>query len=147
MIFFPAGKSRHRGLKILLMILLSTTGFMESRAFAQSDGNPQSLASDAASTTAAPALPNTDESAATNEAIRPSAELPDAPVPVRSDSPAVAELSRSSEGFSHSAFPDFMALDATPSVISTRAPGYVGLEQCPDDFTHSRSCRVHWHQL
>jgi hypothetical protein len=36
---------------------------------------------------------------------------------------------------------------AYESVVSTRAPGYVSLDQCPDDMTRARSCRVHWHHL
>ncbi|KAA6464937.1 acyloxyacyl hydrolase [Acidobacteria bacterium AB60] len=37
--------------------------------------------------------------------------------------------------------------DATASVVSTRSPRFVSLDQCPTDMTRAKSCRVHWRQL
>lgn len=153
MICFPAGNSRHRGLKILLMILLSSTGFLENRAFAQSSSDTPSPATETVTLPGASPMPSPSPvasrtaPAADNGPLSPSAQIPDAPVPAGSEAPAIAEFGRDSDTFSHSAFPEFMPSSHAPSVISTRAPGYVGLEQCPDDFSHARSCRVHWHQL
>lgn len=142
MICFPAGNSRHRGLKILLIVLLSSTGCLENRAFAQNSGEAQS----AAPSTVAIAVPPTQEAAA-GDANSPAAQMPDAPVPVANGAGNIAEPVHVGDGFSHSAFAGFTPPEPAPSVVSTRVPGHLSLDQCPDDFTHARSCRVHWHQL
>jgi hypothetical protein len=68
------------------------------------------------------------------------ASIPDAPLPSEEVMERASE-SRSSD------FVDFRTATIDSSIVSTRAPGYVSLDQCPDDMTHAKSCRVHWHQL
>ncbi len=79
-----------------------------------------------------------------NPDLSASAVLPDAPVPVETTAEPTFE-SRSGE--SSGAFDRLLTSKTDGSVISRRPPGYVSLDQCPDDVTNARSCRIHWHQL
>jgi hypothetical protein len=139
MTHIPAGGSFRRNLMILLFAGTSAicTG---GHAYSQDARDPIPAAvverTSPYPAVAAPAftrpLPAVDLSS--------TSDLPDAPV--RAESPTSP-----TSDWGDSRFEESRPADEYASVISTRAPGYVSLDQCPDDITHARSCRVHWHQL
>jgi len=147
--YFPASTPRNRGFAILLVVLLSDAGLMESRVFAQNGGDSGSAVAEtgpALDTSRMPAAEDTRAGKIPNAAT----EIPDAPV--RAGGGTVQGAVFGGVGpvgaFSRSDVAEFAPAETnTSSVSSTRTPGYVSLEQCPDDMTRARSCRVHWHQL
>jgi len=146
--YFPAGNSRHQGLMILLFILMSGAGCLGNHALAQTANDAQSQASrETAPAPDATPTPAIEETAPAKDRVL-AAELPDAPVQA-ADAGTMVSFSHSgfNGGFGPGEFADSAPDEATASVISTRAPKYMSLDQCPDDMTRSRACRVHWHQL
>ncbi|MFZ0744733.1 MAG: acyloxyacyl hydrolase [Terracidiphilus sp.] len=77
-------------------------------------------------------------------ANQPAAELPDAPdVALETAAAPEKDYSSSLAGGIDSPSPEpSTGLGVSPGEIN-----HVPLSECPDDETHARECRVHWHQL
>jgi len=78
----------------------------------------------------------------------PAADLPDAPEPAAG---VVMETAATPAGESTSVADDLDFLkpgaESIGYGVSQGPAGRVPLDQCPDDTTHARECRPHWHQL
>jgi hypothetical protein len=109
-------------------------------AQAQSPDDPSPAVSPGAANTATGATISAIGRSEAEAGTSSSDTLPNAPAPI-GDETGITPDSRSGGSYG------FGSAGAYGSVVSTRAPGYVSLDQCPDDTTHARSCRVHWRQL
>src|SRR5258708_22446909 len=137
MIDIPAGGPFCWSRLIVVFVTLGSAACSGNYANAQSGNDPIPAATlehaSLSRATATPAIGRTTAEADPSS----TPELQDAPN--RADYLIDATSESSPIEFEGSGRPDRYA-----SVISTRRPGYVSLDQCPDDFTHARSCRVHW---
>jgi hypothetical protein len=140
MTHFPAVRYCSWSLIVLMFSSLGTVVCLENHAHAQSPIDPNPAAASESARDLSPAtIPAIEK--ATPEASRSlSASMPDAPAPADS----APEITSDSQNAGYQAFEP---AGRYGSVVSTRAPGYVSLDQCPGDITHARSCRVHWRQL
>jgi len=140
MTYFPARGSCRWGLIALLSFPLSAAACTGSLVDAQSISDRMQTTD---SETAPCSGPEPAQLAGKTQVVTgPTSpdSIPDAPLPSTEGMERVSDSRSADFGDSRSALAD-------NSIVSTRAPGYVSLDQCPDDMTHAKSCRVHWHQL
>ena len=124
----------------VLLLSLICTGVMEKCVQAQSplDQVAANSLEDSPSGTGVWVSAEVKEGA--NAGQESSLSLPDAPVPAgRLAQPSLESSSHDSE--------DLFMPNTDGSVVSTKMPGYVAIDQCPQDGSHARSCRMHWRQL